>query len=166
MACILSDCARATGVNDLSARCGSMKKRMIYITNFDRKRLEELVASCRLHEMSGEKQKLLNLLEGRLRRSRVVPWKEIKPTVVTMDSNVRLKKLDDNEETDYSLVFPEDENLIRNKISILSHMGISLFGRNVNDVIKTRTNEGIQHFVIDSILYQPEANSNCSRQNI
>ena len=143
-----------------------MKKRMIYITNFDRKRLEELVADCRLHEISGEKQKLLNLLEGRLRRSKVVPWKEIKPTVVTMDSNIRLKKIDDNEKADYTLVFPEDANEIRNKISILSHMGISLFGRNVNDVIRTRTNEGIQRFVIDSILYQPEANSNCSRQNI
>ena len=158
--------AGQTGINNLSARYNSMEKRMIYITNYDRERLEELLASCRLQEISREKQKLLNLLEERLRRSRVVPWKEIKPTVVTMDSNVRLKKLDDNEETDYSLVFPEDANLIRNKISILSHMGISLFGRNVNDVIKTRTNEGIQRFVIDSILYQPEANSNCSKQNI
>lgn len=143
-----------------------MNKRMIYITNFDRKRLEELVARCRLQEISREKQRLLNQLEGRLLRSTVVPWKEIKPTVVTMDSNIRLQKLDDNEKTDYNLVFPEDENLIRNKISILSNMGISLFGRNVNDVIKTRTNEGIQRFVINSILYQPEANSNCSRQNI
>ena len=140
-----------------------MEKRMIYITNYDRKRLEELVESCRLQEIGREKQKLLNVLEARLSRSRDVPWKEIKPTVVTMDSNVRLEKLDDNEKADYSLVFPEDENVFRNKISILSNMGISLFGRSVNDVIKTRTNEGIQRFVIISILYQPEANVSCSR---
>lgn len=139
-----------------------MKKRMIYITNYDRKRLEELGASCRLQKISRDEQKLLNLLEARLSRSSVVLWKEIKPTVVTMDSNVRLKKLDDNEKTDYSLVYPEDANLFRNKISILSHLGISLFGRNVNDVIKIRTNEGTQSFVINSILYQPEDNSNCS----
>ena len=143
-----------------------MKKRLIYITNYDRERLERLVASYHLQQISRNKRKMLNLLEVRLHRSRIVHWKDIKPTVVTMDSNIRLKKFDGIEKEDYSLVFPEDANLIRNKISILSHLGISLLGRNSNDVIKIRTNEGTQSFVIDSILYQPEANSVALGQNI
>jgi len=140
-----------------------MNKRIVYITNCDRERLEELVAGFRLQKISHEKQKLLNLLEGRLRRSQVVPWKEIKSTIVTMNSTVRLKKLDDNEKEDYSLVFPEDANIIQNKISILSRFGISLLGRNVNDVIKERTSVGIWRFVVNAILYQPEANKSKSR---
>lgn len=140
-----------------------MKKRIISITNYDRKRLEELAAGYFLQEISRDKQKLLNLLEGRLRRSKVVAWKEINPNIVTMNSMIRLKKLDDNEKAEYSLVFPEDANLLRNKISILSYLGISLLGCKVNDLIKVRSSEGIQRFMINSILYQPEANGSCSR---
>ena len=138
-----------------------MKKRTIYITNYDMKRLEELIESCLYRDANREKQKMLNLLLGRLSRSETVLWKEINPNVVTMNSTVRLKKLDDNEKSEYSLVFPEDANLRRNKITILSYLGISLLGRKVNDVIKVRDQEGTQRAVINSILYQPEANGRC-----
>ena len=139
-----------------------MKKRIIYITNYDRKRLEELVENRLFQEIDREKQKLLNLLVGRLSRSEIVLWKEINSNIVTMNSMVRLKTLDDNEKTEYSLVFPEAANLRRNKISILSYLGISLLGRKVNDVIKIRASGGIQRAVINSILYQPEANVRCN----
>ncbi|MDD5457835.1 MAG: GreA/GreB family elongation factor [Phycisphaerae bacterium] len=139
-----------------------MKKRTIYITNYDRKRLEELITSYRPKKLSKEEQNLFDLLEGRLRRSEIVDWREIKPTIVTMCSSVRLKSLTDNETFNCSLVFPEDANPNRNKISILSYLGISLLGRHVNDVLKLKSSQGRKHFVINTILYQPESNGVCS----
>ena len=139
-----------------------MKKRIIYITSYDRKRIEELISDYRLGE-TPELKKSLNLLEGRLRRSESLDWSEIQPTVVTMNSRIRLERIDTNEKIDCDLVFPEDVNLLKNKISVLTDLGNSLLGRNVGDVIKVRSSEGVQHFVINAILYQPEANNDYCR---
>jgi len=95
-----------------------MRKRIIYITNNDAKRLEELITNYRLKKLSKEEQNLFYLLEGRLRRSEMIDWRDIKPTIVTMCSTVTLKSLADNETFNCSLVFPEDANPNRNKISI------------------------------------------------
>lgn len=136
-----------------------MKERMIFITNFDRVRLEELITSCTLTESSLDKQKIIKLLKARLRRSKVIPWNEIAPDIVTMNSSVRLKNLDDGKQENYSLVFPEEANLLRNKISVLSELGIFLLGRKLKNVLKLKSYRHVQHFVISEMLYQPEANS-------
>ncbi len=135
-----------------------MKERIIYITNFDMVRLEELIASCTLNESSHEKLKIIKLLKARLHRSKVIPWNEIAADIITMNSSVRLRSPDNNKQENYSLVFPEEANLLRNKISVLSELGIFLLGRKLKDVLKLRVYQDVQHFIISEILYQPEAN--------
>ena len=136
-----------------------MKERIIYITNFDIVRLEELIGSCTLNESSHDKRKIIKLLKARLHRSKIIPWNEIAPDIVTMNSSVKLRNLDDGKQEIYSLVFPEEANLLRNKISVLSELGVFLLGRKLNDILKLSAYQHVQHFVISEMLYQPEANS-------
>ncbi len=136
-----------------------MKERIIYITNFDIVRLEELIASCTLNECSHDKRKIIKLLKARLRRSKVILWNEIAPDIVTMNSSVRLRNLDEDKQEIYSLVFPEEANLLRNKISVLSELGVFLLGRKLKDILKLRAYQHVAHLVISEMLYQPEANS-------
>ena len=79
----------------------------------------------------------------------VSPW-EISPDVVTMNSKLHLKDFQTQEEMIISLVFPQDANLKRNRLSILTPLGISLIGCKVGQQIEARIE-------VKQLLYQPEA---------
>jgi len=73
-----------------------------------------------------------------------------------MNSKFRLKDEIGNEEMELTLVFPistakeDTPDFEEFNVSILSPMGLSVFGRRTGDVIQGRVN-------ISEILYQPEA---------
>ncbi|OHB82536.1 MAG: hypothetical protein A2Z38_01580 [Planctomycetes bacterium RBG_19FT_COMBO_48_8] len=79
----------------------------------------------------------------------VSPW-EIPPDVVTMNSKVHLKDYQTQEELILSLVFPPDADLKKNRLSILTPLGVSLLGSKVGQQIETRIE-------VKQLLYQPEA---------
>lgn len=119
-----------------------MARKPIFITKYDKRRLESLVS---------------DELKAELKRARVVEPKEIPPDVITMNSRFRLKDLDTEEETEYTLVFPEDEDIYSNKISIYAPMGVALIGYRVGDVIEWPAPRGTLKIQVMEILYQPEA---------
>ena len=119
-----------------------MTKKSIIITKYDKKRLESLI-----HDD----------LKDEIRKARIVDAKEIPNDVITMNSRFRLKDLDSNEETVYTLVFPEDEDIYQNKISIYAPMGIALIGYRAGDVIEWPVPCGKLRIRVMEILYQPEA---------
>lgn len=79
----------------------------------------------------------------------VSPW-EIPPEVVTMNSKVHLKDYQTQEELILSLVFPPDADLKKNRLSILTPLGVSLLGSKVGQQIETRIE-------VKQLLYQPES---------
>ncbi len=119
-----------------------MTKKPIYVTKYDKKRLESLVS---------------DELKSELKRARVVEPKEIPTDVITMNSRFKLKDLDSGEISEYTLVFPEDEDIYNNKISIYAPMGIALIGYRVGDVIEWPAPRGTLRIQVLEILYQPEA---------
>ncbi|MBN2200476.1 nucleoside diphosphate kinase regulator [bacterium] len=119
-----------------------MTRKPIYITRYDQRRLESLVSDD---------------LKSELKRARIVEPKEVPPDVITMNSRFRLKDLDTNEESEYTLVFPEDEDIYSGKISIYAPMGVALIGVRVGDVIEWPAPRGTLKVQIMEILYQPEA---------
>lgn len=131
------------------------RKRRIYVTEFDMKRLEKLIEM--LHEYVDRDKKHLQELEDELGRAKVVAPKEIPQDVVTMNSKVRVKDLNSDEETVYHLVFPGGANADQNKISILAPIGTALIGGRVGDVVEWQVPAGIIRFKIEEVLYQPEA---------
>ncbi|MBN1521662.1 MAG: nucleoside diphosphate kinase regulator [Candidatus Aureabacteria bacterium] len=132
-----------------------MIKREIYITEFDKKRLEELISVARA--FSSYEEEYLKELEEELKKGKVVDSVKVPKDVITMNSQVRIKDIDSNEEFVYTLVFPGMADIDQNKISIISPVGTALLGYREGDTVEWKVPAGIRRLSILDILYQPEA---------
>lgn len=128
-----------------------MEGRTIYITDADMKRLLPLV------ERNKDTRNDLTKLQEELRNAHVVASREIPPDVVTMNSRVKLRDLEDGEESTYTLVFPEQASLEQNKISVLAPIGTAMLGQRVGDEVEWEVPAGKIRLRVEAVLYQPEA---------
>ena len=131
-----------------------MEERTIYITEYDMKRLRELIIEAKRLDRHNE---YLESLEGELSRGTVVAPTEIPPDVVTMNSRVDLVDLDTGEEMVCTLVFPNEADVAQSKISVLAPIGTAMLGYRVGDTFEWKVPDGIRRLQIKSVLYQPEA---------
>lgn len=131
-----------------------MSHNAIYVTEFDLKRLEEIVAGKR---HASRLQKELDLLDEELSRCQIVSSEEVSPDVVTMNSRVRLRDLDSHREMIYTLVFPCNADLAEGRISVASPIGTAILGYSAGDIIAWNVPGGVRKIRIEEILYQPEA---------
>jgi regulator of nucleoside diphosphate kinase len=136
-----------------------MKRADIQITNYDMERLQELLSLTEC--LTEEKKQVLHKLDSKLRRAEVLFWKEISNQVVTMNSQVRLREYDTEEELDLDIVFPDDASPKWNRISILTPLGIALIGQSVGDCITWTHETDTNRFKILKVLFQPETNGRC-----
>ncbi len=97
------------------------------------------------------------MLENELNRGKVVNPREIPGNVITMNSEVSLQDLDDNEEIVYRLVFPAEADAERGWISVLAPIGTALLGYKEGDVIEWKVPSGVVKLKVTKIVYQPEA---------
>ena len=132
-----------------------MKRRDIFITEFDKNRLHELIEVA--ESFGNHSRTDLQDLREELERAAVVSSKEIPPDVVTMNSRVLLRDVDTSEEMTYSLVFPKDANVESGSISILAPVGTAILGYAESDVVEWSVPSGRRRISIEKILYQPEA---------
>ncbi|NQV18532.1 MAG: nucleoside diphosphate kinase regulator [Armatimonadetes bacterium] len=132
-----------------------MKKRTIDINAFDKKRLMKLIENNT--NLNNPDKDYLKELENELNQGEIVEPKDIPKDVITMNSMVRLKDLDSEEEMTYTLVFPGNADMSNNKISILAPIGTALIGYRVGDIIEWKVPAGLRKLKVEAILYQPEA---------
>ena len=119
-----------------------MAKQSIIITKYDKERLKSLI--------NDELRKEIN-------RAKVVDPEDIPNDVITMNSKFILKDLDSGEEMIYTLVFPEDADINKNKISIYAPMGIAVIGYRIGDIIEWPVPGGKLRIKVLEIRYLPEA---------
>jgi regulator of nucleoside diphosphate kinase len=127
----------------------------IYITEFDMKRLRELIDLARRAGSFGKDY--LNKLSEELERGQLVAAEDVPKDVITMNSRVCLTDLDTGEETVYTLVFPENADISQGKISVLAPIGTAMFGYRIGDIFTWEVPDGVIRFQVKEILYQPEA---------
>lgn len=132
-----------------------MAKRKLYITEFDRSRLEELIEVA--EEFGGQDRKDLESLSEELDRAEIVSQKNIPANVVTMNSKVVLCDLDTSEELVFILVFPKDADIEAGAISVLAPVGTAILGYARGDVVEWSVPSGVRRIRIEEVLYQPEA---------
>ena len=132
-----------------------MTERKIYITEFDKSRLEELIAVA--DEFGGRNRKDLESLAKELDRSEVVSSKDVPPDVVTMNSKVVLRDLNTDERMTYVLVFPKDANIDAGRISVLAPVGTAILGYAKGDIVEWSVPSRVRSICIEDVLYQPEA---------
>lgn len=126
------------------------------ISEFDCTRLQEVLDTIR--EQSGIRDwSRGDRLQAILKNSRKSSPVDVPADVVTMNSIVRVRDLASKQEGIYNLVFPSDSKPTEGRISVLSTLGLSLFGSRVGDTVDWETSKTRRSLEITDIIYQPEA---------
>ncbi len=132
-----------------------MRARKIFITEFDKDRLEEVIEAAA--SVGPDKRLNLESLQGELERAQIVPSQNVPSKVVTMNSRVLLRDIDTSEEMTFTLVFPKDADIQSGLISVLAPVGAAILGYREGDVIEWPVPSGVRRISIQKILYHPEA---------
>lgn len=132
-----------------------MRQRAIHITDFDMKRLRQLLEGT--HIWNQKDRTYLEHLEEELDRAVLVSSRNVPSDVVTMNSEVLVRDLDTGKEMTYRLVFPGDADIEQGKISILAPIGTALIGFRTGDTVEWKVPAGARRLRIERVIYQPEA---------
>jgi regulator of nucleoside diphosphate kinase len=106
---------------------------------------------------SGGEKESLTKLEKKLERAKVISSDKVPANLITMNSKVRIKKLDTRKEMTFQIVFPGDAKWYENRISVLAPVGMALIGYEAGDTVCWPVPAGIKKVRIEELLYQPEA---------
>lgn len=132
-----------------------MKKRKLYITDSDMRRLRKLLEGS--HNWNQKDREYLEDLEDELDRAVIVSSRKVPPDIVTMNTRMRVKDLDSGKEMTIQLVFPSEADYEEGKISIMAPIGTALIGYGAGDSVEWEVPAGIRRLKIEEVLYQPEA---------
>jgi regulator of nucleoside diphosphate kinase len=128
-----------------------LNKPNIIVSSEDLKRLEVLLRS--LSDTFPEEE----ALRAELDRADVVTPDQMPPSVVTMNSKVRVAIQPSGKEFELTLVYSKDMDATPGKISVLAPVGSALLGLSVGQEIEWSVPGGnIIRVRIVEILYQPE----------
>lgn len=125
----------------------------IYVTNIDKERIFKILE--KLSEENEAPDKYVKKLEGELNRAIVVDSKEIPQDVITMNSKALIQLND--EDIEVSLVYPDDADINRMKLSMFSPTGTAILGYREGSTIEWEVPSGTTTIYIKKVLYQPEA---------
>jgi regulator of nucleoside diphosphate kinase len=99
----------------------------------------------------------LDALHEELERATVVKAGEVAHNVVTMNSRVRVRDLNDGRELTYQIVFPGKADVAKNRISVLAPIGTGLLGYSAGTTVEWRVPSGVRRLRILAVEYQPDA---------
>ena len=99
----------------------------------------------------------LDFFRRQLRRSRTVPAEKVPEDVITMNSRIALRDDHTGDTVCYTLVYPEEQAPHDGKLSVLSPMGMVLYGATVGEEVCWMSAGGPQVATVQRLLYQPEA---------
>lgn len=124
-----------------------MKNESLLITEENYQKLSRL-----LHNANPE---VSALLEEELGRASIVAESEVPHNVVTMNSTLRYLDVETNKESEVTLVYPQDADLEKNKLSVLAPIGVALIGLKEGQSIHWKLPNGTQRWIrIVSVLKQ------------
>jgi regulator of nucleoside diphosphate kinase len=126
----------------------------ITITVADRQRLGTLIDNAATKWTVDPRS--LSDLEMELERAAAVDPHEVPGDVVTMNSTVRLRDLNDGETFEYTLVYPRDANAAEDRVSILAPIGTAILGCRAGDVVEWPVPAGVARLQVEEVVFQPE----------
>ena len=132
------------------------EQRKIYATEKDVTRLRELIRDASASTEYRGSQYLENL-EIEIERAIIVKATEIPADVITMNSKFVIEDTQSGEEMELTLVYPEDADLLNDRISVLAPMGTAALGYRLGDVFHYDAPVGVRSARVLKVIYQPEA---------
>jgi len=74
-----------------------------------------------------------------------------------MQSTVRVRDVDTGKTVVYTLAFPAEADIDKNRISVLAPIGTALIGYRAGDRVEWPTPGGVKRLQIEEVIFQPEA---------
>ena len=105
----------------------------------------------------------LEFFRSRMRQSKAVAPDEVPADVITMNSRFALRDDQTGETVRYTLVYPEQEAPHAGRHSVLSPMGMALYGARVGEEVCWMSSSGPAVATVERLIYQPEAAGHHSR---
>jgi len=130
-----------------------MRQKRILITATDHFRLRQVLNSA--YAQAADLRTRRDL-ETELQRAEIVDSAEVPPDVVTMNSMVELRDLEEDSLDVYTLVYPNRADIADGRLSILSPIGTAILGYCAGDVIEWHVPSGIRRVRIEAVTMQPE----------
>jgi len=96
-------------------------------------------------------------LQEKLARARVIPAGRVPRDLITMNSHAEVVDLESGERLNLTLVYPVQADMEKGRVSIFSSLGTALLGRCVGDTCEWPVPYGVRRFMINAVLFQPEA---------
>ncbi len=96
-------------------------------------------------------------LKDKLGRAEIIDCSEVKTERVVFGTVVTLMDMDTDEEITYQLLGPEESDVKKGSISVLSPLGRSMLGKEPGDDVVTKTPGGIREFEIVEITSSPHS---------
>lgn len=125
--------------------------RTALINSLDRERLLKDI------DFAGTPPDHLARLHTRLLTSRPVPPQQVPPSLVTMNSIIRIEDLDLGETESFALVYPSCNDDADSILRVGTHLGSAIFARWVGEEITFQGRRRQQRVRITALEYQPEA---------
>jgi regulator of nucleoside diphosphate kinase len=97
------------------------------------------------------------LLDGELHRATIVEQHRVSPDVVTMNSEVVYEDFATGARRAIRLVYPNDADASRGRISVLAPIGSALLGLRVGQDIEWQLPTGRRQIFVVEVRYQPES---------
>jgi regulator of nucleoside diphosphate kinase len=119
----------------------------------DQQALEQMIA--RLRRLPVAYRPHIAPLTAKLRRATVVAADGVDAEVVSINSRVQLRDLDDARTETFTLVLHENADDLHGRISVVSDLGTALFGARVGDVVEWRYRGWARRLRIERVLHQP-----------
>lgn len=134
-----------------------MSKPQILVTRNDRQRLGTMLE--RAYAIAFYPRNQVQRFELELDFAHAVEEEDIPPYIVTMHSTVEIIDLESDESETYTLVYPEEADIARNRISILAPLGQAVLGHAVGELVTVATPSGERWIKIAALCFQPECDS-------
>ena len=90
-------------------------------------------------------------LKDKLGRAEVIDCMKVTTSKVVFGTVVELLDLETDEEITYQLLGPEESDVKKGSISVLSPIGRSMLGKEVGDEVRVQTPGGVREFEVVSI---------------
>lgn len=92
-----------------------------------------------------------------LKEAKIIPTEQTPANLVTMNSTVKLKRLDTSEELEVAVVYHNDADIKTKRISIFAPMGMALLGTREHQTFDCSLPNGAVYYKVCKVIYQPEA---------
>jgi len=130
-----------------------MDRPKLIINELDLERLEELLERPDYRQLAAA-----GSLARELERANVLPPRDMPDDVVTMNSRVRFRDLNDDSIHVRTLVYPQRSDTAADTLSVLAPLGAALLGLSVGqDITWSLPGGGQTRLRVEALLYQPEA---------